>query len=276
MAKQKGQKEIIAGPDQAILDDIDFDLIDKCSYVATFKVYQNTTFDEIKNAACEFWGFEKRSDMWILTDEYFNNLSTYKDTVQNFYGEASGYQPLNENCEAAVFLLRKNPKRVGLHFLQYESVELQDDNNKKEGADVPEGSDDEGGGAQDSKSKKKPKKINIQKIAETIVGLKTYEVRIDDQKMRTYVKWTESHTNPSVSIWAFITAVVLLWLNLYGKQIKNDYMEEYAVRKVIESFYNMEITHLNVEENANAEHMHSNPDALDLNGRLRALEDIQD
>jgi hypothetical protein len=108
------------------------------------------------------------------------------------------------------------------------------------------------------------------------VGLKTYEVRIDDQKMRTYVKWTESHTNPSVSIWAFITAVVLLWLNLYGKQIKNDYMEEYAVRKIIESFYNMEITHLNEEENANAEHMHSNPDALDLNGRLRALEDIQD
>ena len=28
-------------------------------------------------------------------------------------------------------------------------------------ADVPEGSDDEGGGAQDSKSKKKPKNINI-------------------------------------------------------------------------------------------------------------------
>jgi hypothetical protein len=146
--------------------------------------------------------------------------------------------------EASVFLLRKNPQRVGLHFLQYESVELQDDNNKKEGADVPEGSDDEGGGAQDVKSKKKPKKINIQKIAETIVGLKTYEVRIDDQKMRTYVKWTESHTNPNVSIWAFITAVVLLYLNIYGKQIKNDYMEEYAVRKIIESFYNMEITHL--------------------------------
>ena len=72
---------------------------------------------------------------------------------------------------------------MGLHFLQYESVELQDDNNKKEGADVPEGSDDEGGGAQDGKSKKKPKKINIQKIASTIVGLKTYEVRIDDKKM---------------------------------------------------------------------------------------------
>ena len=38
-------------------------------------------------------------------------------------------------------------------------------------------------GAQDGKSKKKPKKINIQKIASTIVGLKTYEVRIDDKKM---------------------------------------------------------------------------------------------
>ena len=107
---------------------------------------------------------------------------------------------------------------------------------------MPEGSDDEGGGgAQDTKSKKKPKKINIDKIAQTIVGLKTYEVRIDDKKMLTYTKWTESHTNPSGSIWAFMTAVVLLYLNIYGKNIKNDYMEEYAVRKIVESFYNMEI-----------------------------------
>lgn len=87
--------------------------------------------------------------------------------------------------------------------------------------------------------------------------------------MRTYVKWTESHTNPSVSIWAFVTAVVLLWLNLYGKQIKNDYMEEYAVRKIIESFYNMEITHLN-EDDKDADHGHMG-DTKDLEGKLRAL-----
>jgi hypothetical protein len=145
--------------------------------------------------------------------------------------------------------------------LQYESVELQDDNNKKEGADnIQEGSDDEGTGAQDPKSKKKPKKINIQKIAETIVGLKTYEVRISDQKMRTYVKWTESHSNPSVSIWAFITAFILFQLNISGKNIKNDYIEEYAVRKIIESFYNMEITHLD-DPNELSDHVHRlNPD----------------
>lgn len=46
-------------------------------------------------------------------------------------------------------------------------------------------------------------------------------------------------------------------LNLVGKSFKNAYAEEYAVRKVVESFYNMEIreermmsdgTHITFEE----------------------------
>ena len=46
-------------------------------------------------------------------------------------------------------------------------------------------------------------------------------------------------------------------------------MEEYAVRKIIESFYNMEITHLNEEENANNAHTHD--EGANLDARLRAL-----
>jgi hypothetical protein len=83
--------------------------------------------------------------------------------------------------------------------------------------------------------------VKIEKIAETIVGLKTYEVKIDDKKMKDYVEWTESHTSPNLNIWAFICGFILLILNLVGKSLKNAYEEEYAVRKVVESFYNMEI-----------------------------------
>ena len=81
--------------------------------------------------------------------------------------------------------------------------------------------------------------INLELIAETIVGLKTYEVKIDDHKMNRYMRFSQSHNMPSVNIWAFVCAIILFMLNMVGKQLKNDYMEEYAVRKVVESFYNM-------------------------------------
>ena len=74
-------------------------------------------------------------------------------------------------------------------------------------------------------------------IADTIVGLKTYEVRINDKKMNTYIKWTESHEDPLLNIWQFIIAWTLLIMNQYGKKLKNDYGEEYAVRKIVESFF---------------------------------------
>jgi hypothetical protein len=76
-----------------------------------------------------------------------------------------------------------------------------------------------GGGSSDDEAAgtNRPKKVKIQEIADTIVGLKTYEVRINDKKMDAYIAWTESHEEPTVNIWAFITAVVLLVLNLMGK-----------------------------------------------------------
>jgi len=81
-------------------------------------------FDEVKLSACEFWDLSHKSEEFILTDEYFNNLASYKDTIQNFFAEKSGYQPLNPQCDACVFLIKKNAYREKLHFLQIESVEI--------------------------------------------------------------------------------------------------------------------------------------------------------
>ena len=59
-----------------------YDLIDQSCFIQTFKIYSNTTFDDIKIAACNFWDFvEGENDKFVLTDEYFNNLSTYKDSI---------------------------------------------------------------------------------------------------------------------------------------------------------------------------------------------------
>ena len=41
-----------------LLKDFDFDFIDNCCYISTFKVYIETIFDELKLAACEYWGFK--------------------------------------------------------------------------------------------------------------------------------------------------------------------------------------------------------------------------
>lgn len=88
------------------------------------------------------------------------------------------------------------------------------------------------------------KSIKLEKIAETIVGLKTYEgVKKSEmeKKMIAYTAWTESHKDPTISIWTFIMACVLMGLNIYGKNIKNSYLEEYGIRKVVESFFMMNL-----------------------------------
>ena len=131
--------------------------------------------------------------------------------------------------------MRKNEERVKLHTLQYESVEIQDDNKQKDNKQI----DDEDGNAGVTENKAIPKKINMEKIAETIVGLKTYEVKIGKEDMQKYMEFSEGHQNPKINIWNFVCAIVLLMLNLYGKQVKNDQLGEYAVRKIVESFYFM-------------------------------------
>jgi len=52
-------------------------------------------------------------------------------------------------------------------------------------------------------------------------------VTVTEEQIMKYVDFTESHKDPGVSIWAFICGVVLLVINLVGKGLKNDYIEEY-------------------------------------------------
>tara|TARA_B110000285_G_C14755417_1_gene437146 strand:+ start:360 stop:539 length:180 start_codon:yes stop_codon:yes gene_type:complete len=59
------------------------------------------------------------------------------------------------------------------------------------------------------------------------VGLKTYEVTVTEEQIMKYLDFTTSHKDSSISIWAFISGLLLLILNLVGKAMKNDYIEEY-------------------------------------------------
>lgn len=72
-------------------------------------------------------------DDMCLADEYFNVLTTYKDTIMNFFDDSVGYKPLNPDCVASVFLVQKRPTKSSIHLLQLESVEVADDNKKDEG-----------------------------------------------------------------------------------------------------------------------------------------------
>lgn len=82
-------------------------------------------FYEIKKAACEFWN--KIEQKYILTDEYFNNLSSFNDTVMNFFKH---YQTYNSKNEAIVYLVGANQKLRDLHKLQMENITLDDKKNK--------------------------------------------------------------------------------------------------------------------------------------------------
>ena len=77
--------------------DIDYDQIDNCCFLQTFKIYSNTTFEDVKMAACKFWRLKDQESKYILTDERFNNLATYRDTVMNFFAQYNGYEPMNQD-----------------------------------------------------------------------------------------------------------------------------------------------------------------------------------
>lgn len=85
-------------------------------------------------------------------------------------------------------------------------------------------------------------------ISNTIVGLKSFENRVTEKQLQRYIDFTENHNHPSINIWAFLCAVVLLMINIVGKNIKNDYMEEYQIRKVTETFFKMKRPKSNIIE----------------------------
>ena len=63
--------------------------------------------------------------------------------------------------------------------------------------------------------------------------------------MAKYKQFMDSHNEPSLGVQTFVIQMVLLWINLLGKQLKNNYPEEYLLRKVIESFMLMRATDYN-------------------------------
>lgn len=73
-------------------------------------------------AACKFWGLEEVENEFVLTDEYFNNLSAYRDPIQKFYSLSQGYRPLNSEAQAQVFLMRRVEDKTKLHPMQKLSV----------------------------------------------------------------------------------------------------------------------------------------------------------
>jgi len=109
-----------------------------------------------------------------------------------------------------------------------ESVEIKEDNNKKANNDGDEEEIDSRNTKLDNHvGSKRRKKLDLDKIGDTIVGLKTYEVTVTEEQIMRYMDFTESHKDSSVSFWAFICGFVLLVINLVGKGLKNDYIEEY-------------------------------------------------
>ena len=70
----------VNGDDENQEKGISYDQIENISFVHTFKIYSNTTFEDLRLASIKFWEKENQ-DSWILTDEYFNNLAAFKDPI---------------------------------------------------------------------------------------------------------------------------------------------------------------------------------------------------
>mmetsp|Transcript_4851 Transcript_4851/g.4604 ORF Transcript_4851/g.4604 Transcript_4851/m.4604 type:complete len:190 (-) Transcript_4851:1729-2298(-) len=73
--------------------------------VVTYRVKRSTSFKDIYDAACSHWDLNKRK--YLLTDEYFNDLSIYNESVSNFF---RGYQPMNSRNEAIVYIVEDDRK----------------------------------------------------------------------------------------------------------------------------------------------------------------------
>ena len=92
--------------------------------------------------------------------------------------------------------------------------------------------------------------IDLNLISRTIVGLATYESKIEEPQMLKYKEFMDSHNEPSLGVQTFLIALGLLLINVIGKNMKNSYPEEYLMRKVLESFMLMRATNYSVSQYA--------------------------
>ena len=120
----RSQESILA--EKLHINEFDVEFVDQCSYFITLKLFGHTgksvptNFAEIKRAAVDYWGFHECENYFVLTDEYFNNLCAYRDTVNNFFTQDTDerkYQPLNSYGHACVFFVCKNTRKSEIHEL---------------------------------------------------------------------------------------------------------------------------------------------------------------
>eukprot|EP00347_Sterkiella_histriomuscorum_P017713 403348280 len=193
-------------------------------YVCTFRIYPSTMFNEIKKAACEFWN--KIEQKYNLTDEYFNNLVSYNDTVMNFF---KTYNSLNPNVEAVVYLVKANQKARELNRLQYDSITLDEKKNKMK-------ENQEGGNL----SKFRKRTLDFQKIERVLPGLSQYR-EPNEIEVKEYLK----RSNPLAfenNIWIFIMYIVIFVLTWVSLDLRSQSKEVYTMTKVLESWLQAKYT----------------------------------
>ena len=175
-------------------------------------------FSEIKKAACEFW--TKIDQKYILTDEYFNNMSSHNDTVMNFF---KTYTPLNPLQEAVVYLVIANQKQRELTKLQADSIVMDDKKNKMK--------ENEGG---KSIGLAHRRVLDLKSIEEVLPGLSEYK-EPSEAEIKKYLE----RSNPSSfqnNVWIFMFYIAIFALTWISLEFKQESRQVYSMTKILESW----------------------------------------
>ena len=181
----------------------DFDIK---GFVTSFRIGKEAKFPEIFEAAWAFW--ELNEDKYILTDEYFNDLILYDETISIFY---HSYEPLNPENLAMIYMVGRN-KKVNLDKMK---------NSQKTQISV---------NLDDSKNK-----FNVGKIKQALSGLK-YE----KPPRKKNIKYFQKFGNPekySNNPYFFLLLLVFLIVNLISFFTHYSLSSSYWLSKINESYY---------------------------------------
>jgi hypothetical protein len=77
-----------------------YDLETYEGYGATFRISKTTNFYMLWTITCNYWGVH--IGQYRLMDKYFNDLSTYDDTIENYIRE---YKDIQKNKEVVIYLV---------------------------------------------------------------------------------------------------------------------------------------------------------------------------
>ena len=164
------------------------DFADMQAFTATFRIYKNTKFADLKQAACRFW--KKLDQSFELTDEYYNNLDTFQGTICDFYG--GSYSPLNEENLAIVYLYESNQHQQEINSLQIQSIFIKGKSKEGQG----DGAETKGNNDQNRNQ------IEPKYIVHMLPGLKTYQepTRKELQEFVKKIDPTKSKINNIITL----------------------------------------------------------------------------